>query len=108
MSFDSPRPSPLTRSMLHEPSQEFENVPDGRIFVTNKGREKFKVLKVVKEKPVMLCEVEMMPEEGKSDSAEVRGGWKGWVCEGWSGVEMMPEEGKNDSAEVRGWGGWRG
>lgn len=51
---------------------EFENVPDGRIFVTNKGREKFKVLKVVKEKPVMLCEVEMMPEEGKSDSAEAK------------------------------------
>jgi len=42
---------------------DFDNVPDGRLLVNNKGCEKFKVLRVVKEKPVLVCEVETVPEE---------------------------------------------
>lgn len=42
---------------------EFANVPDGRLFITSKGKERFKVLNVVAEKPILLCEVEVLPEE---------------------------------------------
>lgn len=48
---------------------EFADVPDGRLFVTNKGCERFKVLKVVQEKPIMLCEVEQMIEEEETEEA---------------------------------------
>lgn len=32
-------------------------------FVTNKGVERFKIVDVVKEKPVLLCEVEVLDED---------------------------------------------
>ena len=44
---------------------EFANVPDGRLFITSKGKERFKVLNVVAEKPILLCEVEVLPEEAE-------------------------------------------
>lgn len=34
-----------------------------RRFVTNKGVERFKIVNVVKEKPVLLCEVEVLDED---------------------------------------------
>lgn len=34
-----------------------------RRFVTNKGVERFKITDVIKEKPVLLCEVEVLPED---------------------------------------------
>lgn len=37
--------------------KDFENVPDGRLFVSNKGRDRFRVVNVIKEKPVLVCEV---------------------------------------------------
>eukprot|EP00775_Hariotina_reticulata_P008862 gene8862-9041_t len=43
--------------------QDFVRESSGRIYVTNKGIERFKVTKVVNERPVLLCEVEMLPED---------------------------------------------
>lgn len=43
---------------------------DGRIFVTSKGRERFRILKVVRERPIMIADVEELPEDG-DDSEEV-------------------------------------
>lgn len=51
--------------------------PDGKILVVNKGLERFKVTKVVKERPVLICEVEVLPddddgsEEAKALATEV-------------------------------------
>jgi Lon protease-like protein len=36
---------------------------DGRIYVTSKGTERFRVTRVVKERPVLICEVETLPED---------------------------------------------
>ncbi|GBF97423.1 ATP-dependent protease [Raphidocelis subcapitata] len=36
---------------------------DGRILVVNKGLERFRVTKVVKERPVLICEVETLPDD---------------------------------------------
>jgi Lon protease-like protein len=49
---------------------EFANVPDGRLFVTSKGKERFKVLKVVAEKPILLCEVEVLKEDEETEEAK--------------------------------------
>jgi hypothetical protein len=43
--------------------QDFVRESSGRIYVTNKGIERFKVTKVVNERPVLLCEVEVLPED---------------------------------------------
>lgn len=50
-------------------------MPDGRLFVTNKGRERFKVLDIVHSKPIMVCKVEVLPEEGDEELTEV-GDWR--------------------------------
>jgi len=42
---------------------------DGRLFVTNKGRERFQIKSVIKEKPVLLCEVEVLPEDEEIDQS---------------------------------------
>jgi hypothetical protein len=39
-------------------------------FVTNKGVERFEIVKVIQEKPVLLCEVEVLDEDD-DDSDEV-------------------------------------
>jgi ATP-dependent Lon protease len=39
-------------------------------FVTNKGVERFKIVNVVQEKPVLLCEVEVL-EEDEDESEDV-------------------------------------
>lgn len=41
----------------------FACVSVARRFVTNKGVERFKIVNVVKEKPVLLCEVEVLDED---------------------------------------------
>ncbi|MEW5310419.1 MAG: hypothetical protein WDW38_002218 [Sanguina aurantia] len=45
---------------------EFAHIEDGRLITTNKGRERFKITRVVKEKPVLICEVEIL-EEAEAD-----------------------------------------
>ncbi|KAG1656248.1 hypothetical protein FOA52_006375 [Chlamydomonas sp. UWO 241] len=42
---------------------EFANVPDGRLFVTSKGRSRFKVVEIKSEKPILVAVVEELPEE---------------------------------------------
>jgi len=46
------------------------HIQDGRIFVTTKGRERYKIVDIVKEKPILLCEVEVL-EEDQNESDEV-------------------------------------
>lgn len=43
--------------------QEHLQLPDGRLYVTSKGAQRFKIAKVLKEAPVLICEVEMLPDE---------------------------------------------
>eukprot|EP00878_Enallax_costatus_P005223 GHUV01005489.1.p1 GENE.GHUV01005489.1~~GHUV01005489.1.p1 ORF type:complete len:347 (+),score=73.03 GHUV01005489.1:210-1250(+) len=43
--------------------QDFVLEPNGRMYVTNKGVERFEVKSVVTEKPVLVCEVEVLPED---------------------------------------------
>lgn len=50
--------------------QDFVLEPGGRMYVTNKGVERFKVTKVVAEKPVLICDVEVLPED-EDESEEV-------------------------------------
>ncbi|GLI60943.1 hypothetical protein VaNZ11_003181 [Volvox africanus] len=42
---------------------DFAHVQDGRIFVTSKGRERFRILSIVKDRPIMIAEVEELPED---------------------------------------------
>ena len=44
---------------------------DGRIYITSKGCERFKITKVVKDKPVLLAEVEVLGEDNdQSDTTK--------------------------------------
>lgn len=43
--------------------QQHVTESDGRIYVTQKGIERFEIKKVVREKPVLVCEVEVLPED---------------------------------------------
>jgi len=36
---------------------------DGRMYITSRGTERFRVTRVVKERPVLICEVETIPED---------------------------------------------
>lgn len=47
--------------------EEFSPAADGRIFVQNKGKERFKVIKIISEKPVLTCEVEVLKEDEEVD-----------------------------------------
>lgn len=42
----------------------------GRMIVTNKGIERFKIIGIIKEAPVLICEVEVLPED-QDDSEQV-------------------------------------
>ena len=54
-----------------DPHGSIQSCPqDGKMFITTKGRKRFQIKSVVKEKPVLLCEVEMVDEDDDS-SAEV-------------------------------------
>ncbi|PSC67358.1 ATP-dependent protease [Micractinium conductrix] len=47
------------------------NLEDGRMLVNNVGRQRFKIVDVVEEKPVLICEVEYLKDdEDDGDSAE--------------------------------------
>lgn len=43
--------------------KQFLPLDDGRLYITSKGVEKFNIKKVVKEKPILICEVEIMAED---------------------------------------------
>ena len=43
--------------------EEFSHLPDGRLLVTNKGVERFKVLDVVRESPYVVCRVEVLEDD---------------------------------------------
>ncbi|KAI8463336.1 MAG: PUA-like domain-containing protein [Monoraphidium minutum] len=58
--------------------------PDGRILVVNKGLERFRVTKVVKERPVLICEVEVLPED--EDGGDEAAALAGQVAEAFRGV----------------------
>ncbi|KAG2423218.1 hypothetical protein HXX76_015475 [Chlamydomonas incerta] len=49
---------------------DFAHVQDGRIFITTKGRERFRVRSIVRERPIMIAEVEELDEDD-DDSEEV-------------------------------------
>jgi ATP-dependent Lon protease len=51
--------------------QDFLMESSGRMYVTNKGIERFRVTKVVKQQPVLVCDVEVLPEDD-DQSEEVR------------------------------------
>ncbi|KAL4859539.1 LON peptidase N-terminal domain and RING finger protein 3 [Chlorella vulgaris] len=42
---------------------EHSNLEDGRLLVNNRGRQRFKILEVVEESPVLVCEVEYLRDE---------------------------------------------
>lgn len=48
------------------------NLEDGRLLVNNVGKQRFKILEVVEEKPVLICDVEYMAdaEDEEGDSPE--------------------------------------
>ncbi|EFN59067.1 hypothetical protein CHLNCDRAFT_137801 [Chlorella variabilis] len=50
------------------------NLEDGRMIVNNVGRQRFKILEVVEEKPVLICRVEYLPDEqdAGADTPEAR------------------------------------
>ncbi len=54
---------------------------DGRLFVTTKGRERFEIKNVVKDKPVLLCEVEVLQDDTQQDKSD-EVGRVGWVAHG--------------------------
>lgn len=43
--------------------QEHISDDEGRMFITNKGVERFRILEVVKERPVLTCQVEILDED---------------------------------------------
>ncbi|KAF8057912.1 Lonrf1 [Scenedesmus sp. PABB004] len=52
--------------------QNFVLDPSGRMYVTSKGLERFRVTSVIAERPVMLCEVEVLPEDDPDASDEAK------------------------------------
>lgn len=42
---------------------EHVQAEDGRLYITNKGIERFRIVEVVKERPVLICEVEVLDED---------------------------------------------
>lgn len=52
--------------------QDMEPLEDGRLMVNSKGEQRFRVTSVVREKPVLICEIEEMDEPEDSESAEVQ------------------------------------
>eukprot|EP00884_Botryococcus_braunii_P005592 jgi/Botrbrau1/15033/Bobra.320_2s0007.2 len=48
--------------------EEFSRYADGRMSVNNKGVERFKVLRIKEQRPVMIAEVEVLPEDVPDES----------------------------------------
>ena len=48
--------------------QEHSTMDDGRMLIENIGRERFKIVDVVEEKPVLVCKVEYLRDEEESES----------------------------------------
>ena len=42
---------------------EFDTLPDGRLYVSSRGGQRYRVLRVIKEQPVLLCEIEWLSDE---------------------------------------------
>jgi hypothetical protein len=71
---------------------------DGRLFVTNKGRQRFAVKSVIRTKPVLLCEVQLLEEDLEEEKKpEVR-------CNGGMHACVMPRP-FAECVRVRGGGG---
>jgi Lon protease-like protein len=51
--------------------QEHSTMDDGRMLIENIGRERFKIVDVVEEKPVLVCKVEYLPDDEESESLPV-------------------------------------
>jgi len=47
--------------------QDHSTMDDGRMLIENIGRERFKIVDVVEEKPVLVCKVEYLSDEDESD-----------------------------------------
>lgn len=47
--------------------QEHSTMEDGRMLIENIGRERFKIVDVVEEKPVLVCKVEYLADEDEND-----------------------------------------
>lgn len=47
--------------------QEHSTMDDGRMLIENIGRERFKIVDVVEEKPVLVCKVEYLEDEDDND-----------------------------------------
>lgn len=52
--------------------QEHVKDSEGRLFITNKGMERFKILKVLTERPVLTCEVEVLDEDNDTSEEAVK------------------------------------
>eukprot|EP00198_Chlamydomonas_reinhardtii_P005630 XP_001694966.1 predicted protein [Chlamydomonas reinhardtii] len=50
---------------------DFAHVQDGRIFLTTKGRERFRVRSIVRERPIMIAEVEELEEDADDGEEEI-------------------------------------
>lgn len=48
-------------TMLHIDTHE--RLDDGQMLIENTGKERFQILRVVEERPVLICEVEMLQED---------------------------------------------
>jgi Lon protease-like protein len=55
--------------------KEHANLEDGRLLVNCVGRQRFRILDVVEEKPVLVCEVEYLADDAdpSADTPEVGG-----------------------------------
>lgn len=51
--------------------REHSTMDDGRMLIENIGRERFKIVDVVEEKPVLVCKVEYLSDEDDTDDESV-------------------------------------
>lgn len=72
LSFGSPQGLAVTGTALR--IEEHECLADGRMLVSSKGVQRYRIVEVLKELPVLICKVEWfsdLPEEGGGDEEEL-------------------------------------
>ena len=52
--------------------QDHSSMEDGRMLIENVGKERFKILQVVEEKPVLVCKIEYITEDDDSEDTIVK------------------------------------
>lgn len=52
--------------------QDFSRQDNGQMTVENTGTERFRVLQVLRKEPIVVCEVEMLPDIPDNISSDVR------------------------------------